>query len=152
MQRVTITIDNDLLDAVDRLVDRRGYTNRSEAFRDILRRMIHRQEAADPAALCIATLSYVFDHSTRHLASRLTNTQHQHHDLTVASMHVHLDHEACLEVSVLRGSSAAVSSLADALANQRGVRHASLHMIPVQPSVGKHKHGNRSATHEHLHA
>src|SRR4051794_14886002 len=107
MQRVTITIDDDLLEALDRLVDRREYTNRSEAFRDILREMTDRQEAADPKVPCIATLSYVFDHGTRNLASRLTQTQHDHHDLTIASMHVHLDHESCLEISVLRGSSAA---------------------------------------------
>jgi CopG family nickel-responsive transcriptional regulator len=152
MQRVTITIDDELLEAVDRLMDRRGYTNRSEAFRDILREMTDRQEAADPAAPCIATLSYVFGHATRNLASRLTHTQHEHHDLTVASMHVHLDHEACLEISVLRGSSAAVSGLADVLVNQRGVRHASLHLIPVQPSEENHEHGGRSVRHEHLHA
>ena len=152
MQRVTITIDDDLLEAVDRLVERRGYTNRSEAFRDMLRGAIDRQQVADPAASCVATLSYVFDHATRSLASRLTHTQHQHHDLTVASMHVHLDHEACLEVSVLRGASAAVTELGNALVNQRGVRHASMHLVPVQVSAGKHHHGGRSVVHEHLHA
>jgi len=152
MQRITITIDDELLAALDRLMLRRGYTNRSEAFRDILRDITDREETADPEAPCIATLSYVFDHASRNLASRLIDTQHDHHDLTVASMHVHLDHAACLEVSVLRGPSRAVSHLADTLANQRGVRHANLHMVPVQHSADRHTHGGRSGPHDHLHA
>ena len=78
--------------------------------RDILRDMMDRQSAGDPKADCIATLSYVFDHATRDLASRLTHAHHEHHDLSVASMHVHLDHESCLEVSVLRGATGSVTA------------------------------------------
>jgi CopG family transcriptional regulator, nickel-responsive regulator len=152
MQRITITIDDDLLDAVDGLMARRGYASRSEALRDIVRDMLDRQATDDPKAACIATLSYVFDHATRDLAGRLTSAHHDHHDLSVASMHVHLDHEACLEVSVLRGPSGTVTAFADALATQRGVRHAHLHLIPVQVSRDNHKHGDRSTAHRHLHA
>jgi len=151
MQRITITIDDDLLAAVDRLMARRGYTNRSEAFRDIVRDLTDREGSADPAAPCIATLSYVYDHHTRNLAGRLIHTQHDHHDLSVASLHVHLDHDACLEVAVLRGAAGAVSGLADALATQRGVRHARLHTIPVTISP-QHRHEPGSETHRHLHA
>src|SRR5260221_6623873 len=140
MQRITITVDDDLLAAVDALMARRGYASRSEAFRDIVRDMVDREDAAAPDTPCVATLSYVFDHATRNLASRLTNTQHDHHDLSVASMHVHLDHDACLEVSVLRGASNAIRGLANALGTQRGVRHAQLHMIPVQVSPSPHLH------------
>lgn len=152
MQRITITIDDDLLGAVDGLMERRGYASRSEAFRDIVRDMLDRQKTDDPKAACIATLSYVFDHATRDLASRLTHAHHDHHDLSVASMHVHLDHEACLEVSVLRGPSRTVTEFADTLATQRGVRHAHLHLIPVQVSKSTHKHGDQSSVHGHLHA
>ena len=152
MQRITITIDDDLLQAVDGLMTRRGYSSRSEAFRDIVRDMVDRQSAADPKAACIATLSYVFDHATRDLASRLTHAQHDHHDLSVASMHVHLDHAACLEVSVLRGPSGEVTAFADTLATQRGVRHAHLHLVPIRVSTARHKHGAHATEHVHLHA
>jgi CopG family nickel-responsive transcriptional regulator len=152
MQRITITIDDDLLAEVDGLMTRRGYASRSEAFRDILRETVNRRHASDPKAACIASLSYVFDHTTRDLASRLTRAHHDHHDLSVTSMHVHLDHESCLEVSVLRGPSGAVTAFADTLATQRGVRHAQLHLIPVEVSRANHKHGDRSAAHSHTRA
>jgi CopG family nickel-responsive transcriptional regulator len=152
VQRITITIDDDLLEAVDGLMTRRGYTSRSEAIRDIVRDMMDRRGADDPKAACIATLSYIFDHATRGLAGRLTDAHHDHHDLSIASMHVHLDHESCLEVSVLRGASGAVAGFADTLATQRGVRHARLHLIPVEVSTTSHKHGSRAAKHVHVHA
>ena len=152
MQRITITMDDDLMQAVDGLMSRRGYASRSEAFRDIVRDMMDRQSLDDPKATCIATLSYVFDHETRHLASRLTRSHHDRHDMSVASMHVHLDHEACLEVCVLRGPSGAVTAHADTLATQRGVRHASLHMIPVKVSTTLHAHGDKATEHRHFHA
>jgi CopG family nickel-responsive transcriptional regulator len=152
VQRITITIDDDLLAAVDTLMTQRGYTSRSEAFRDIVRDSIDRRGADDPDAACIATLSYVYDHATRDLAGRLTGAYHHRHDLAVASMHVHLDHEACLEVSVLRGSAGAVGAFADALATQRGVRHARLHTIPVKVSSANHRHGDDAAAHPHVHA
>ena len=152
MQRITITIDDDLLAAVDGWMARRGYASRSETFRDILREMLDRQSADDPNAECIATLGYVFDHATRELARRLTHAYHDHHDLSVASLHVHLDHESCLEVSVLRGAAGAVRTFADAASAQRGVRHARLHLIPVRVSAAGHQHGDRAAVHPHLHA
>jgi CopG family transcriptional regulator, nickel-responsive regulator len=150
VQRITITIDDDLLEAIDGLMTQRGYASRSEAFRDIIRDRVDRQQLGEPRAACIATLSYVYDHATRALASRLTHAHHDHHDLTVASMHVHLDHESCLEVSVLRGPSDAVRSLSDSLTTQRGVRHAQLHMIPVQETAARHTHGAGAAEHTHL--
>lgn len=152
MQRITITIDDDLLNEVDALAARRGYPSRSEAFRDIVRDMVDRRRADAPKTTCIATLSYVYDHVTRDLAQRLTQAHHDQHDLAVASLHVHLDHDSCLEVSVLRGSSGAVTGFANSLSTQRGVRHARLHLIPVEVSTTHHKHGGRSAAHSHLRA
>jgi CopG family nickel-responsive transcriptional regulator len=150
VQRITITIDDDLLAAVDELMGCRGYTSRSEAFRDIVRSMMNRDAAASAETPCVATLSYVYDHETRALAQRLTHAQHDRHDLTVASLHVHLDHDACLEVAVLRGPSGDVAQFADTLTTQRGVRHASLHMVPVKVSEQRHRHGEVDATHTHL--
>ena len=76
MQRITIAIDDDLLDAVDALMRQRHYTSRSEAFRDILRESVGRDASAEPATPCVATLSYVYDHETRELAQRLISAQH----------------------------------------------------------------------------
>jgi CopG family nickel-responsive transcriptional regulator len=152
MQRITITIDDDLLDAVDRLTERRGYASRSEALRDILRETFSRERAAAPRARCVATLTYVYDHDLRDLAQRLTHAHHDRHDLAVAAMHVHLDHSRCLEVSVLRGRVDAVQAFADALTTQRGVRHASLHMVPARVVAGRHRHGEETTEHEHVEA
>lgn len=130
MQRVTLTLDDDLLVAVDAIVRERGYASRSEAVRDLLRGALGHASRADATEETYATLSYVFDHHKRDLAKRLLRTQHDHHGLAVASMHVHLDHRTCLETAVLRGPRSALVALADAITVQRGVRHGALHLIP----------------------
>jgi CopG family nickel-responsive transcriptional regulator len=130
MQRITITIDDDLLATIDSVMQRRGYASRSEAVRDMVREAAAREPALPDKTHCVAALSYVYDHETRALAQRLTRTAHDHHDLAVASLHVHLDHESCMEIAVLKGSVGAVQSLADELTAQRGVRHAKLHLVP----------------------
>ena len=152
MQRFTITIDDDLLVAVDRLMEAKGYGSRSEAIRDMIRAAATRQAALADQTPCVAVLSYVYDHETRALAQRLTHTLHDHHDLSVAGMHVHLDHDTCLEVSVLRGSVGDVRGLADSLTSQRGVRHANLHVVPVAVTQDQHEHGGRGSSHPHIHA
>lgn len=131
MERITITIDKDLLTVVDALVARRGYTSRSEAVRDMIRDAASHEKALSGAVPCVAVLDYVYDHETRALAQRLTRELHEHHDLSVASMHIHLDHDRCLETTVLRGPGAALQKLSDTLTTQRGVRHANLHVIPL---------------------
>ncbi|MEJ2625512.1 MAG: nickel-responsive transcriptional regulator NikR [Pseudolabrys sp.] len=152
MQRITITIDDDLLDVVDTLKQQRGYDSRSEAFRDIVRDVANRQRAEESGALCIAVLSYVFDYETRDLAQRLTRIQHEHHDMFAANMRVPLDHASCLELSALRGRSRAVRELSDRITTQRGVRHASLHVVPVTVSSKSHRHGEGGVPHEHIQA
>jgi CopG family transcriptional regulator, nickel-responsive regulator len=152
MQRFTITIDDDLLGTVDAVMESRGYASRSEAVRDMIREAASREVALKDQTPCVAVLGYVYDHETRALAQRLTRTFHDHHDLSVAGMHVHLDHESCLEISVLRGPVSAVRGLADALTAQRGVRHANLHVVPVQVSESRHSHGERAIDHPHIHA
>ena len=101
---------------------------------------------------CIATLAYVYDHETRDLGRRLNQAQHKHHDLQVATLHVHLDHDSCLEVAVLRGPAKAVRALADDTVSQRGVRHGQLHLVPAERAHGRHSHGGGPHEHEHIHA
>jgi CopG family nickel-responsive transcriptional regulator len=150
MQRITVTIDDDLLAGIDRLMATRGYASRSEALRDILRARLDREATASPASPCIATLSYVYDHETRALARRLIHAQHDRHDLAIASLHVHLDHDTCLEVAVLRGPTGEVTRPADMLTAQRGVRHAALHVVPVTVTEARHRHGAAATAHTHL--
>ncbi len=156
MERITISLDADLAAEFDQLIAERGYQNRSEAVRDVLRAHLEqaRQTRGD-ATHCVASLSYVYNHHERDLAERLTALQHGQHDLTVASLHAHLDHENCLECVILRGPTAAVRSFSDALIAERGVRHGRLNLIDVELDSGReHQHAyhpvGRSHGHVHL--
>jgi CopG family transcriptional regulator, nickel-responsive regulator len=103
MERITMSIDETLAKEIDAHIGKRGYGSRSEAMRDLLRRELDADRIKHEArAACVASLSYVFNHHVRDLAGRLTSAQHAHHDLVVATMHVHLDHEDCLESSYSR--------------------------------------------------
>ncbi|MBN9022452.1 MAG: nickel-responsive transcriptional regulator NikR [Rhizobiales bacterium] len=150
MQRVTVTLDDDLMEEIDGLVASRGYQNRSEAIRDLARAGLS-QMAQDTGSQqdCVGVLSYVYDHAARNLASRLTNTFHHHHDLTIASMHVHLDAENCLEVGILKGPMADLQHFADHVIAERAVRHGSLHMVPAgAPGGDKPHHGHPHHHHD----
>jgi CopG family nickel-responsive transcriptional regulator len=141
MERFTISLDDQLAQAFDDLIRRRGYGNRSEAVRDMIRRELEQDRLArDEAPHCVAGLSYVYDHHERQLAERLTDIQHHAHDLVVSSMHVHLDHDTCLETLILRGHTTEVRALADQMAAERGVRHAQLNLVPVDVEAAGHHH------------
>jgi CopG family transcriptional regulator, nickel-responsive regulator len=152
MQRITITIEDDLLALVDALSDKGGYPNRSEAMRDLLRAGIRQTASSQAGTPCIGILSYVFDHNTRALAQRLVNTFHTHHDMTVVTTHVHLDHASCLEVAVVKGEAVALRNLMEAITAQRGVRHGNLHLIPSSETEATHDHGSGDTPHPHIHA
>ena len=143
MKRLTMSLDDDLADAFEALIRARGYENRSEAFRDLLRQDLGNVRLRDrPDEPCVATLSYVYNHHQRQLAMRLTDLQHDHHELTVSTTHAHLDHEHCIETVILRGKTEAVREFAQAVIAQPGVSHGYLHSIPMAAHLA---HG-----HEHL--
>ena len=149
MHRVTITIDDELAEELDHFMAGRGYANRSEAIRDLARSGL--QQAATEVAgsrLCVAALVYIYDHEARELPKRLTRDFHDRHDLAHTTLHVHLDHENCLEVTVLKGRGAEVQKFADHIIAERGVRHG--HVVYL-PADGAHSHG-AGATHSHGHA
>jgi CopG family nickel-responsive transcriptional regulator len=152
MQRVTVTLDNELMKELDRMMAVRGYQNRSEAIRDLARAGL-RQAATDAktGSDCVAALVYVYDHDSRELSKRLTKSFHDHHDLSLAAMHVHLDHDSCMEVTVLKGRTHEVQHLADHVIAERGVRHGRLVMVPVEVETQKHNHGEGSRKHPHVH-
>jgi CopG family nickel-responsive transcriptional regulator len=149
MERITMAIDEPLARDFDELIARRGYASRSEAMRDLLRREVESDRASRGGrGHCVASLSYVYNHHVRDLAERLTGAQHEHHDLVVATMHVHLDHEHCLEVGILKGPTADVRRFADRIQAERGVRHAAINVVGVEPTD---RHAGSGAHHHHGH-
>jgi len=153
MQRITITIDDELVAALDRIITACGYQNRSEAIRDLARAGIAQmQEQTDDPQAGVAALVYVYDHQERELAKRLTGSFHDHHDLSVATMHVHLDHDSCMEIAVLRGAMNEVRHFARRVVSERGVRHGRLVAVPVEFENQNHAHGaERGRRHLHVH-
>ena len=132
MQRLTISLDDELAQAFDQLILRRGYANRSEAVRDLLRRELGENDLTrGTAKQCVAVLSYVFDHHERQLSSRLTTLQHDHHDLAIATMHAHISHDDCVETVIMRGATSQVEEFAHSVIAETGVRHGQIHLIPV---------------------
>jgi CopG family nickel-responsive transcriptional regulator len=137
MQRLTISLSDELAEAFDELMHRRGYASRSEAVRDMLRRELGENELSSHVSTqCIAVLSYVFDHHERQLSSRLTSLQHDHHDLAVATMHAHISHEDCIETVILRGQTREVETFANSVIAETGVRYGHVQLIPVETKPG----------------
>ena len=131
MQRVTITLAEALAAELDAAVARRGWQNRSEAVRDLLRAGLQQSAAAaGESGPSIGALVYTYAHEQRDLARRLTHTFHAHHDLSVSSLHLHLSAEECLEVAVLRGDGGALRHFAEHVMAERGVRHGRLVLLP----------------------
>ena len=148
MQRVTITLDDDLMAELDRMIEEHGYQNRSEAIRDFARAGMQQaaRDAGKNSGDCVAALVYVYDHAARDLSSRLVNNFHDHHDLSLATLHVHLDDDSCMEVTALRGASGDVRHLADHVIAERGVRYGRVVMIPTAPEK---KATGRKRSHGH---
>jgi CopG family transcriptional regulator, nickel-responsive regulator len=153
MERFTISISDELANQFDELLRRKGYQNRSEAVRDLVRTelaasSIERHEAP----YCVAALSYVYNHHARDLAERLTELQHAHHDIVLSAMHVHLDHDNCMETLILRGATQQVSNFANNLMAEPEVRHGRLNLVPVDMDKGhSHDHPHDHARAEHGH-
>jgi CopG family nickel-responsive transcriptional regulator len=151
MQRVTVSLEESLADEFDELVRTRGYQNRSEAVRDLMRQAVEaRRLEKGESRLCVANLSYIFNHHERDLAERLTEAQHAHHDLVLSTMHVHLDHENCLEAVMLKGPTPDVRAFTDQVRAERGVRYGNLNLVSVE-SGRTHKdhapHSHKGHTH-----
>ena len=137
LRRFGIAIEGELLDQFDELMEKRGYTNRSEAFRDLARAELLKESAKKPNATVVGTVTIVYDHHVRLLSEKLTELQHQHHQCVVSSLHVHLDHDHCLEVIVLRGKAKDVQQIADSLIATKGVRHGRL-IVAMADATHKH--------------
>ena len=121
-----MAIDADLLKKFDRLIAARGYANRSEAFRDLIRDELVERTWETPDSNVVGTVTLVYDHHVRLLNEKLTDMQHSHFHHILSTLHVHLDHDNCLEVLVVRGKAAQVKKIADALISTKGVKHGRL--------------------------
>jgi CopG family nickel-responsive transcriptional regulator len=134
----------------DRLIGRQGYTNRSEAFRDLIRDRLVTEQTASPDATVVGTVTLIFDHHAHGITEKLTEVQHENHELVVSTSHAHLDHDSCLEVLIVHGKSAKVEQFADRLIGLKGVQHGRLvKTVPSQAlQAGK---GARKHTHKHPH-
>ncbi len=153
MERVTISMSNEFAAELADFMDGNGYGNRSEALRDLARLGLrHARLESRRAGACFATLSYVYNHHTRELSKRLTDAHHDHHHLHVATLHVHLDHENCLEVAVLQGEAAEVREFAKGVVAERGVKHGQVSFVPVTLETHAHAHGGEAHAHQHSHA
>ncbi|MBZ5581917.1 MAG: nickel-responsive transcriptional regulator NikR [Acidobacteriia bacterium] len=126
LSRIGVAIDAELLAKFDRLIEGRGYTNRSEAFRDLVRDALVEKTWESPESRVVGTVTLVYDHHVRMLNEKLTDIQHEFHRSILSTLHVHLDHDHCLEVLVVRGKSAEVRRVADALISAKGVKHGRL--------------------------
>jgi len=136
LARFGISLDQRLLVSFDQLITSKGYINRSEAIRDLIRSaLVEDQVEKADAVQAIGTVTLVYDHHTRDLSDKLTEHQHSHHDAIISSLHVHLDAHNCLEVVVVRGNAAQVKRLADELIGTKGVKHGKLVLTTAGPDL-----------------
>src|SRR5437660_11756483 len=139
LTRISISLENALLEAFDDRNTTKGYATRSEAIRDLIRDRLVREQAERAEGEQVAVVTLVYDHHARELAARLIDKQHHHHDLVVSTMHVHLGERHCLEVSVLRGQGQEVTHLADELLATRGVLHGEITYTSDEASLNRGK-------------
>ena len=131
--RFGVSIPAALIKKFDLLIRRKNYSNRSEAIRDLIRKELVEEEIQENGD-AVGILHILYNHHRRELSEKLTDIQHKHHHLILSAMHIHLDHDNCIEVIVMQGNSQKVRSLADLLIAAKGVKHGKLNLT----STGKY--------------
>ena len=149
LSRIGVSIDSELLRRFDRFIAEQGYENRSEAFRDLIRDRLVGLAVVAPDALVVGTVTLIYGHHTRLLPEKLTDIQHENHEVIISTLHAHLDHDNCLEVIVLRGKSKAVQQMADRLISTKGVQHGRLVMSSPEILPGRPSHRHSHPHHHH---
>ncbi len=124
--RFGVSLDSDLLDRFDALCKEKSYQTRSEAIRDLIRSMLVQRQWENAEGEVAGTLTLVYDHHQSGLAQKLTELQHDSHEVILSTMHVHLDHHNCLEVLVLKGPAEIIKALGQKLISTKGVKHGNL--------------------------
>ncbi len=131
LSRIGVSIDVDLLEQFDALIEERGYQNRSEAFRDLIRNELVEESWKSPDSEVVGSVTLVYDHHVRLLNDKLLDLQHAFHDAILSTLHVHLDHDNCLEVLLIKGQASKVHQIANALISTKGVKHGRLALSSV---------------------
>jgi CopG family nickel-responsive transcriptional regulator len=126
LARFGVSMETELLEAFDRIIARKGYANRSEAIRDLIREALVEQEWQTGRETTCGALCLVYDHHSHDLAHKLTHVQHESLGTIIATLHVHLDHDNCMELIVVRGQAQELQSLADRIISTRGVKYGRL--------------------------
>lgn len=134
--RFGVSIDEKLLSRFDTIITGKGYVNRSEAIRDLIRDMLVSEDVANPESESIGTLTLVYSHDVHELSEKLNDIQHHFHRIIVSTTHIHLDEHNCLEVLILKGKARDVQTIADKLLAIKNVRHGKLSVT----SAGKNMH------------
>ena len=137
LTRISISLEENLLETFDKLITAKGYATRSEAIRDLIRDLLIRQEARNQHGEQVAVLTLVYDHHARELAAKLIDKQHHHHNLVVSTLHVHLGERHCLEVSILRGPGHEVTHLGEELLATKGVLHGDITFTSGEGALNK---------------
>jgi CopG family nickel-responsive transcriptional regulator len=129
MEKITrfgVSIEPDLLEKFDRMMKQKGYSNRSEAIRDIIRENLVFDHVKNPSAVVIGTFTIIYNHHTGPLTDRLLEIQHDHYKEILTTTHIHVDHSTCLEVLVLQGQAQNIQKLADSIKSLKGIRFGEL--------------------------
>jgi len=124
--RFGVSIEPELLKKFDKIIKNKGYTNRSEAIRDQIRKNIVVDESSEPGSKGLGTLTMIYDHHSGPLTNRLLELQHDHHREILTTTHIHVDHHNCLEVLVLKGKIGEIKKLADSIKALKGIKHGEL--------------------------
>lgn len=133
--RFGVSIEHQLLRRFDHLITQRGYMNRSEAIRDLIRDELVQQQWKDSGVEAVGTVTIIYDHHVRELTEILTTVQHQHHREIVSTTHAHLDHNHCLEVIIVKGKTKAIRRIANELISLKGVKHGKLVMTTTGKNI-----------------
>jgi CopG family nickel-responsive transcriptional regulator len=126
LKRFGVSIDKDLLESFDKYITAQNYKNRSEALRDLIRKDLVEDEWAKSKEIVAAAIVIVYDHHMREVVDKLLDIQHDYNEYIISSQHIHLDHDNCLEIIVVKGKMIEISNIATKLKSIRGVKHASL--------------------------
>ncbi|MEE4312507.1 MAG: nickel-responsive transcriptional regulator NikR [candidate division KSB1 bacterium] len=132
LTRFGVSIEESLLENFDALVSSRGYANRSEAIRDLIRDELVQQQLESSTTGSIGTITIIYDHHVKVLSDVLNSVQHQHNEQIVSTTHVHLDHHNCLEVIIVRGEAGIIKDIAHKLISLKGVKHGKLVMTTTE--------------------
>jgi len=132
IERIGVSLEEELLSRFDKLIAKKGYQSRSEAIRDLVRQQLSGEHLADPKAKAVAAVFVVYDHHSTKLMEKLTSLQHSHLLQTISSMHIHLDEHDCLEVIVLRGKVAEINKMAENMLSQKGVKLGKINLVAAE--------------------